>query len=83
MCLSHDAMIDSVFLSNSVQNFKSGIEDSTCVNIMAWLDQFGFKNSPTYLGDIQMKQVWALALSTPDTKNQSRKSYRQQSSKPM
>lgn len=56
-------MIDSVFLSNSVQNSKGGIEESTCVNIMAWLDQFGFKNSPPCLGDIQMKQVWALALS--------------------
>lgn len=57
MYLSHCAIIDSVFLSDSVQNFMGGIEEGACVNIMAWLDPFCFEDSPQCLGDIQMRRV--------------------------
>lgn len=52
MYLSNNAIIDPVFISNSAQNLKGGIEESACVNIMARLDPFGFKDSPQRFGDI-------------------------------
>lgn len=58
MYLSHYAIIDSVLLSDSVQNFMGCIEECACVNIMAWLDPFCFEDSPQRLGDIQMRRVW-------------------------
>lgn len=58
MYLSHCAIIDFVSNPNSIQNLMGGIEESACVNIMAWLDPFGFKDSPQRLGDIQMRRVW-------------------------
>lgn len=58
MYLSHDTIIDSVYISNSVQNLMGGIEECACVNIMAWLDPFCFEDSPQSLGDIQMRRVW-------------------------
>ena len=58
MYLSHDAIIDSVSLSNAVQYLMGGIEECACVNIMAWLDPFCFEDSPQCLSDIQMRRVW-------------------------
>ena len=58
MYLSHDAIIDPVSVSNSVQNLVGGIEECACVNIMAWLDPFCFEDSPQCLGNIQMRRVW-------------------------
>lgn len=58
MYLSHDAIIDSVSLSNAVQYLMGGIEECACVNIMAWLDPFCFGDSPQCLSDIQMRRVW-------------------------
>lgn len=57
MYLSHCAIIDSVSVSNSIQNLMGGIEECSCVNVMAWLDPFGFEDSPQRLGDIQMRRV--------------------------
>lgn len=58
MYLSRNTIIDSVFPSDSVQDFMGGIEEGACVNIMAWLDPFCFEDSPQRLGDIQMRRVW-------------------------
>lgn len=58
MYLSHYTITDSIFLSDSVQNFMGGIEEGARVNIMAWLDPFCFEDSPQRLGDIQMMRVW-------------------------
>lgn len=58
MYLSHCVIIDTVFISNSVQDFMGGIEEDACVNIMTWLDPFCFEDSPQRLGDIQMRRVW-------------------------
>lgn len=57
MYLSRDTIIDSVSVSNSVQNVVGSIEECACVKIMAWLDPLGFKDSPQRLGDIQMRRV--------------------------
>lgn len=58
MYLSHFAIIDPIFTSNATQNFMGGIEERVCVNIMGWLDPFGFKDSPQSFGYIQMWRIW-------------------------
>ena len=58
MYSSCHSIIDSISISDSIQYFMGGIEERVSVNIMGWLDPFGFEDSPQSFSYIQLWRVW-------------------------